>query len=253
MDTPRFIICDALVGAPRVPMDGPAPTVQDLQSEMARLRVSSAIVRHRLCLEGSPYFANNVLMEEIQGQPNLIATWILTPDGVEPDFDIAATVKAMLQSGAKAVWLAPQEHGYSLAPWCCGKMYEVLQARRVPLFIEYNRITGDEIHQICSEFPDLRLVLLGLPRLGRNRILYPLLKRHQNIYLCYAPPFSIHEGLLDLCNNFGPARWLLGTNYPVSEGGAGIAGLMYSGLDQDAIRAVAHENIERLLSEVASA
>lgn len=80
-------------------------------------------------------------------------------------------------------------------------------------------------------------------------MIYPLLEKHDHLYLCFNPLFSVHDGYLDLYRNFGKKRWVFGIGYPQSEGGAGIAGLMYSGLPEDAIRAVAYENIERLLNK----
>ncbi|HIJ72757.1 MAG TPA: amidohydrolase family protein [Candidatus Hydrogenedentes bacterium] len=246
----NFVICDATIGLPRLRAGGIEPTVADLLSEMGRLRVRKAIVRHRLCLDVGPYHGNQALMEEIEGQPDLLAAWAVTPDGRPPDFSPVSLVKAMLDDGVKAAWLAPKAHGFPPQPWCAGALYGALEEAAMPLLVAHDDLTGDDIDAIGRAFPRLRLILLECPRLGRNRNLYPLLERHENLFLCVAPPFSVHCGLRDLCRRFGAHRWVLGSGYPEAEGGAAIAGLMYAGLSDEDAAAIAHGNIERLLEEV---
>jgi hypothetical protein len=245
----RLIVCDAIVGLPRVPVERMRPDVDDLLGEMARLRIDAAVVRHRACIDNAPYFGNQALMEDIAGRSNLIPAWVLTPDGGEPAFDVDATVREMLQAGVKIAWMIPKEHLFSVQPWCAGRLYGALQAARVPLLVEYDQFSADDVHEICAAFPTLRLVLLNVPRLGRNRMLYPLLEQHENIHVCFGPLFSMHEGFADLCQRFGIQRWVLGSGYPNAEGGAAISGLMYAGLPDEALQAVAHGNMERLLAE----
>ena len=247
----RLIVCDSMLGLPRVPpANGMRPDVADLRREMARLRVSTALVRHCASVENDPYWGNRMLMEEVAGHAELMPVWALTPDGETPAFDLASTVRAMLAAGVRVAWLSPSAHVYSPAPWCCGDLYAALAAARVPLLVSYAEIDGDRLDTICTAFPQLRLILVRVPRLGRNRMLYPLLRRHAELHVCFDPTFSVHAGYPDLCAAFGPHRWVLGTGYPEAEGGAGIAGMMYAGLSNAQLDAVAHGNIERLLAEV---
>ena len=245
-----LIACDPIIGLPRAPIEGVNPSVEDLRREMGRLRIDGAVVRHRLCVENGPYHGNGVLLEAIGEYPELLPAWALTPDGREPEFDVTATVQAMLAVGVKVVWMDPQAHGFSPLPWCAGPLYDVLQAARAPLLVEYDRVTPDQLHEICAAFPGLRIILLKAPRLGRNRMLYPLLAQHLELYLCFSPAFTVHEGYADLCTRFGPHRWVFGTGYPEAEGGAGVAGLLYAGLSEEAVQAVAGGTITRLLAEV---
>ena len=246
----KLIACDPVVGLPRVPMDnGIRPTVADLLGEMARLNISVAITRHRACIDNAPYFGNDVLLEETAAYPELIPAWVLTPDGCEPDFDIRCTVDTMLSRGVKVAWMYPKEHSYTPKPWCAGPMYAALEETRAPLLVEYDQVSADDVHDICSAYPQLRLVLLNTPRLGRNRLIYALLDQHPNLHLCFGPHFSVHEGFIDLCRRYGPHRWVFGMGYPSAEGGAGVTGLLYAGLRENECRAIAHENIERLLGE----
>ena len=245
-----MIHCDPILGLPRLPLEGCRPTVDDLCSEMARLHIDAAIVRHRACIDNAPYFGNQVLVEEITGRTNLLPAWVLTPDGCEPEFDIELSVRLMLAQGVRIAWMHPKEHLFSARPWCSGRMYTAIQEARLPLMVEYDQLTADEIHDICSTFPQMRLLLLNSPRLGRNRLLYPLLEQHPYLSLCFGPLLSVHGGFNDLCQRFGNERWVFGSGYPTAEGGAALAGLFYAGLPESALHAIASENIERWLAEV---
>lgn len=192
MDDLKIIACDPIAGLPRVPLAGIQPTVDDLQNEMARLHIHAAIVRGRACVDNAPYFGNQALMEDIGGRGNLLAAWVLTPDGAEPEFDIHLTVRQMIASGVRVAWMYPKEHLFSVQPWCSGLLYGALQAARVPLMVEYDQLTADDVHDICVAYPQLHLILLNLPRLGRNRLLYPLLEQHPNLMLCFSPSLSVH-------------------------------------------------------------
>lgn len=254
MEHLKIIACDPIVGQPRVPLDGINPTFDDLLAEMARLGLDAVIVRHRAALDNAPCFANQSLAEDLAGLGGrgapLIPAWVLTPDGWEPDFDVQTAVDGMLSQGIRMAWMIPKEHLFSVKPWCSGRLYQALQAARVPLMVENDQLTADDVHEICAVFPRLRLILLNLPRLGRNRLIYPLLEQHPNLCLCFGPSLSVHGGFADLCRAFGPHRWVFGSGYPAAEGGAALAGLLYAGLDDQAVRAIAHENIERWLADV---
>ncbi len=246
----KVIACDPILGLPRLPLEGIWPTVEDLLGEMGRLHIHAAVVRHRACIDNAPYFGNQVLGEEIAGLADLLPAWVLTPDGCEPDFDIQISVRRMLAKGVRIAWMHPKEHLFSVRPWCSGRMYTALQEARLPLMVEYDQLTADEIHEICSDFPRLRLLLLNAPRLGRNRLLYPLLDQHPYLSLCFGPQLSVHGGYADLYQRFGSERWVFGSGYPGAEGGAALAGLLYADLPEAAIQAIASQNIERWLSEV---
>jgi predicted TIM-barrel fold metal-dependent hydrolase len=120
----------------------------------------------------------------------------------------------------------------------------------LPLLVDYRGVTLDELEEILTAFPQLRLILTQVPRLGRHRSLYALLERHPNLHLCLSSAYSVHEGIPDLVENFGHARFVWGTSYPEAEGGASVALLAYAPIAEAARAAIGHGNIERLMAEV---
>lgn len=246
----NLLACDPIVGRPWTPPEGYTGDVADLLSEMDRLGIARAVVRHRACLQAGPYVGNEVLAEEIAGHDRLTPAWFLTPDGREPQFDVGAVVEEMAGKGVRLAWTDPKAEGFSILPWCSGPMYEALQARRIPLLLGYPDNSADDLDRVLSGFPELRVILLGASRVGRNRMVYPLLARHANLYLCLGKTYSVHLGVEDLCRTFGHERFLFGMWFPESESGAPLTGLSYARIPDEARAAIACGNIERLLSEV---
>lgn len=246
----KLIACDPLMGLPRVPPEGYRPDREDLLHEMARIGVDMAIVRHRTACEAGPVAGNTVILDDLRGAGNLLPTWFVTPDGLEPDFDPEQMINDMLAAGVHVCWTDPVAESFSLMPWCSGPLYEVLQARQIPLLLEFAQTTADVLDVILQNFPGLRLILLNVPRMGRHRLIYPLLKRNPSLMLCLNYSYSVHLGIEDLCKTFGNERWVFGMGYPTAEAGASLTGLTYAGISDADKEAIAHGNIERLLAEV---
>jgi hypothetical protein len=246
----KLIACDALVGLPRKPFALFRPDADDLDRELARLEISAAVVRHRQCVENFPHWGNDVLAREAAGRTKWIPAVCLTPDGAPDDYSLEATMTRALSRGMRIAWISPKEHMYSPRPWCSGKLYAACVAARLPLLVDYRSVTLDDVEEIMTAFPQLRLIMTQVPRFGRHRSLYALLERHPGLHLCLSSAYSVHEGLTDLVEKFGHTRFVWGTSYPEAEGGASVTLLMYAALSDAARAAIAHGNIERLLAEV---
>jgi hypothetical protein len=246
----KLIACDTIVGLPRKPFALFRPDADDLDRELARLAISAAVVRHRQCLENAPHWGNGVLRREAAGRPSWIPAMCLTPDGEPEEHSLEKTFARVLAAGGRVAWMSPREHMFSPRPWCAGKLYALCTEARLPLMVDYRSVTLDDVEEILTAFPGLRLILLQAPRLGRHRSLYALLERHASLHLCLSSAYSVHEGLTDLVEKFGHARFVWGSNYPEAEGGASVTLLTYAALTDEARAAIGHGNIGRLMAEV---
>ncbi len=248
----KYFDCDCLVGLPKVPLPNVKPDVADLLAEMGRLDIDQALVRHRICLEADHEIGNAVLMEEVSGHDNLIPAWYVTSDGLQGEFNPVAMVERMLEVGIGAAWTTSgdREAPYLLEPWCAGKLLSALQQHRVPLLLPCGGIPPNTLQSVLSSFPELTIILLQVPRLGRNPVIYALMEQHHNLVLCVNASYSVHRGLEDLYENFGPDRIVFGSGYPESEGGASIAALTYAELPTEVKQAIAYQNLERILARV---
>lgn len=243
----RLFACDAFIGMPERMQYDFVPGLPDLERRFHRFPIEKALLRG---LPGTyvpdPALANEVVAEAIRFSEIYQGIWQVTPDDPEPH------LKEMKKAGMKCVWLKNDNPymKYPLSPWCCGSLYELLQGGRIPLFLTWNSTDPGELDEALTSFPGLRVILLNVPRLGRMPVTEALLSRHESLHLCFCPAFSAHGAYLSLCNRYGSHRFVWGTNYPDAEEGAAVTGLFYAGLKQEALEAVAHGNMERLLDEV---
>lgn len=246
----KLIACDVLVGLPRKPYPLFRPDAADLDRELERLQISAAVVRHRQCVENFPHWGNDGLAREAKGRAKWIPATCLTPDGAPDDYSLEAMMTRAFARGMRIAWMSPKEHYYSPRPWCSGRMYSACADAKLPLLVDHRGVTLDEVDEILTAFPKLRLILTQVPRFGRHRSLYALLERHPSLHLCLSSAYSVHEGIPDLVENFGHERFVWGTSYPEAEGGASVTLLTYAPISDAARAAIAHGNIERLLGEV---
>jgi len=243
----RLIDCDALLCTP-------AKNISDCRETMAGLQISARVVRNRDSLRTAPEYHNQQLLQAVAGDGTLIPALFLTPDGVTPEYDLPQYLQRCIAAGLRIAWTAPVLQPYLLEypfrAWCAGELFAALSRHRLPLLLEWPDISFTDLHEVLSAFPELRVIVTGLNRLGRQHTVEVLLQQHPGLYLCFSPRFSVHGGYASLCRRYGAGRFVWGSGYPEAEGGAALAGLLYAGLEPLDLQQVAYLNIERLLQEV---
>jgi len=249
----RFIDCECMVGESAEPLPhGVVANEADLLSEMDRLHIDKALVRHRLCLGCDARTGNSALVKEISENDRLVRVKMVLPEGERPDFDAAGAVAAMGEEGFGVAWICPSagQNPYPLRRWCAGAMLSALEERRMPALIQLNSVEAHELYEVLCGYPRLPVILIGLPRLGRHRTIWSLAEECKNLYLCIGQKFAVLEGISQLCRTIGADRLVWGSGYPDAEGGAAVTNLMYSGVSRSEQEQIASGTIERLLSEV---
>ena len=238
-------------GSDRTDTDGKAATDR-LLAEMERLRISKSLVRSRW----SPYLAsdavNSQLFDDCSHSDTLLPVAEVTPEGGEQFLDRPHdAIDHYISRGAVAGTPRCQKNDYRLSSWCSGNLLTAMQNRRLPLMVWINDdLEYDQLFTLLGEHPDLPVLLQGVPRDGYQRSLFPLIKRFKNLYLVAWTRFSVHLGLEYMVDRFGHEQIVWGSSYPESEGGAGIAGITYAMISDEAEAAIAGGNMARLIGEI---
>jgi len=225
-------------------------SIDHLLSEMKRCGISYALTVHTLARDYDPIIGNKTLLEEIKSHPEIIPCFVLMPDitGEFPDVD-----SYLSDNSIRAVKLYPKLHRYFFDEYTCGKIFRLLEEREIPLFIEagrgfderYNQATFAEIDAICSNHPNLNVVLQG-GRWEEARRIFTLMRKHRNLYIDFSS-FQLNCGIEYLAENFGAERILFGSEFPLKSIGAARAFLDYSDIsDEDKVK-IAGDNLAKLL------
>ena len=226
------------------------PTTAQLLSEMDRLRILHALVTSAWSEVLSPDIANQQLFEDLSAHDRLLPVPEVVPEGGGHFLDRPADAIVDLVSRGAVAGMA---HGsrYPLTAWCAGEMLEAMQAARLPLMVRHDEVVPDRLYPLLRDFPQLPVLLQEVPRMGYNRIVYPLLKRFSQLYMVCDPPHFVFRGIEYLVNCLGPDQLVFGTRFPLSEGGAAITGITYARIPEAARTAIAGGNIRRLMEQVA--
>jgi hypothetical protein len=240
--------CFVQYGRPAVPAGAPYLTPAALLADMDRLGIADVWCTDVRALENSPRHGNRLLGEALAGHARLHPVWVVLPpetrETVAPE-DLPAALAA---AGSLIARADPGRHGYSIAEWCSGALWRVLERFRVPLLLDANG-AWDGLDSMLLAHPELPVILVNL---GYRcaRMLYPLLERHANLRIEISG-YVVNEGLREIADRFGAGRLLFGSGAPAVGMEASIGALRFSGLNAADLAAVAEGNLTRLVAEAA--
>jgi len=246
--------CNASIGEPRAGVFKPCFTAEDLLAEMDWAGVDQALVHHALMLSQSPVVGNAVLAESIAGQPRLVGTWAILPPQTGELPGGAAFFRAMAEANVRALWACPEDHHYILDRRTFGGFLDEVAERRVPLLLPRDAggprwpETWNLAYRLLEEYPSLTLVMMAHGPWGEDRYFRPLLESAGRFYLDISR-YELDCGLRDLVARYGAGRLLYGSNYPRTGMGGPRLMLAHGGIDDAARRAIAGDNLRRLLQE----
>jgi predicted TIM-barrel fold metal-dependent hydrolase len=231
------------------PTDRPVyETVDGLLTEMARLGIERALVSHTLGRHYDPPRGNALLMQDIAGQDRLVPCWTLLPTSCGEMGTLEELFRGLAAAGVRAVRFYPRDHSYNLDDWQCGDLLGALSQRRYVVLLDLDQTNWPAVERICRTYPWLSLVLTqtGYRQL---RPLFAALACCPNLYVDLSN-FTTFLGVEEVLARFGSGRLLFGTGLPVGDPGGPIARVHYTRAPQADLEAMAHGNLERLLSRV---
>ena len=244
MNELSFFDCNCQIGRYGVKHPEAFTTADELVKEMEYIGISEALAYHSMAKEYAPAVGNEMLLAEIENKP-IRPCWVVMPHhtGEMPQpYELVARMK---QKGVRAVRAFPALHQFRLSDWCSGELLEMIDANRIPLFLDLDQTSWDEIATILKDHPWLNLVLLRTSY-RIDRYIYPLFERYEHLRI-EAATYQVNCGIEEICSRFGAKRLLFGTGLPFTEAGPSIAQITYAEIDDADKRLIAGENLRRLL------
>ena len=261
LDDIRFIDCNCAIGRYAAPPMPDLPhTVPQILETLDYSGIDSAIVYHIAAWEYDPESGNRFLMEELVGESRLLPQWVILPHHTGEFPPPRELLDTMVSQGVLTARMFPSEkagppeeagHNFSLASWSAGPLLSEMEERRMPLFIARSQISWDQVHDLCSTYSDLPLVLSSVPQLSfrANRHLWPLWSIHKNLYVDTSDNEETAR-VERVVESFGPERLLFGTGLPRFAPGAHVVSVARARISTDAKKLIASQNLERLLENV---
>lgn len=244
-----FFDCNCSIGRVANPLLYDIHDVDGLLKEMDVAGIEEAVVYHTLSRDGHAPIGNKLLLEKIKNIDRLHPAWVLFPH-YTGEFAKLDIVKSMKDNNIKAVRLYPNRefHGFSLSNWCSGELFKALEEIRIPVYLDIEIVSWDDVHTILENHQNLPIVCTNCSY-RHDRFSYPLLEKYDNFFI----ELSRYMGagaVENVVKCFGSSRLLFGTNMPRYTGTAAVALLTYSDLSLDQKEAIAGKNLKNLLTKV---
>jgi len=249
-----YLDCHASFGVNAAGVYRPCLTAAELLAEMDWAGVQEALVYHALMREQSPQVGNSILAESIAGEPRLIGTWAILPPQTGELLPPSEFFPAMQRANVRALWAFPEEHRYILDRVTFGAFLDEVSERRVPLFLPRDaggprpHDTWNLVYRLLAQYPDLTLVLAGNGPWGEDRFFRPLLEQYPRFYLDISR-YELDCGIRELVARYGAERLLYGSSFPRFSMGGPRLMLAAAEIDEADRRAIAGDNLRRLLAE----
>ncbi len=245
----HYFDCNCSVGRFATPHLLDLSDTAALLAEMATAGVDEALVYHSVARLADPAMGNALLPAALAGHPELHPCWVILPPSTDEIPSGDALRSALRDAGVRTVRMYPgrDSHSFSLAEWCSGDTLATLEDARVPLLLDAETVSWDEVHTVLRDHSDLPVVMTNCSY-RHNRYLYPLFEAHETLRVELSR-FMGAGAIEDVVARFGSRPLLFGTNMPQYTGTAAVGLLSYAEIEDDDRAAIAGGNLRRLLEE----
>lgn len=244
----RFLDASCRLGMPAAPAEGLPWQTEAVLELMDRCRIDTALAWHTVAKDGEVADGNALLLEEIKKSPKLQPQWCAIPATFDEFLHADALCDAMKKNGVKTLRIAPKSYAHSAAPYAMGELMELAAACHIPVFFDYGEALGDEMYDLCHNYPDVNFVVTNTAY-GLNRWLGPVLDCCSNLYVGTGN-YVVHNGLTSFCKYYSADRLIFNTNLPTGSAAAAVSLVCLADLATEQKELIAHGNMERLLEEV---
>lgn len=241
----KFFDCNCAFGPYRTEVFRFARTAGALIEEMDFCGIDRALVYHTAMRFDHPVVGNELVVRETRGQSRLIPTWALLPSQTGELPPLETMLRDMRRHGIRALRLFLDDHRYFLDELTWGDQMAVFMERRIPLFIRANL---DRIAALLRSFPDLVVVTASQGSNPLDRYAWPLVEKYPNL-IFDTSSYLVDAGIEEFCKRYSATRLVFGSGFPDNAGGAAMLMLAHAEISDEERRAIAADNLDRLLEE----
>ena len=241
----RFFDANTCIGMPV--SGGPGASADELLAAMDRAGIERALVWHVAQRDADPATGNDLLAEAIAGHDRLAGCWTLLPPQTGELGSPADWFARAGRANVRAFRAWPKENRYLLRTETMGEVLTHMVAARLPLVLSVPAaVEWPDLYDLLAAWPELTVICADVGCWGSDRFFRPLIERYPSVYVEISGYF-LDGGIEDFVGRYGPGRLLFGTNFPTAYHGAMMLALARAEIDDDAKRAIAAGNLQRLL------
>jgi len=247
-----FFDSDCWLGNPFPPSLRKIPErAEGLLRVMDGCGIEKTVVSSSLALNYNVLYGNERLLGEIRESGRLYGAAVLLPGHTGELGDLSDYISFLISNRVVMMRLFPKAHNFVLSDYCAGTLLKLLEAKRIPVVLWHTQTSWDEVDRLCSIYPRLPIIIEGVGRklLYDNRIFYPLLKKHKNLFL-ETHNLTNYLGLEDMVEQLGAEKLIFGTCMPKNDPEAALMPVVYGNFSLEKKKMIAGENLWSLIANI---
>ena len=225
------------------------PTAEELLGHMGRLSIARALVRTDFeDMDGNVPLSNRLLYETCAQHDSLTPCPTLLPAAIGDVPSEEEQIGDLIANDSGAATLRPGQDSWSTAEWCAGKLFGMLEERRVPVLCRHSSFGFEATAELAARYPELPLVVFQTAY--APRMLVPLMTAFKNVYLAFGSHYSGHRAIEAMTELVGPERLLFGTGFPHADLMPAITMLTYAEIGDADRQLIGSGNLDRLIGGI---
>jgi uncharacterized protein len=234
------------------------PSFEHLQEEAGRIGFRGCNVSNLISKYLRPQQGNSLVIDDINAMESsdpisFVPSVVVSPWAFDSETHFGEYLFEMLAAGVKSVRLFPRTHNYLLTDWSFGYVLPLIASQRLPLFVWTKEFDWQRIFEIAQAYPIMPVVVeqCDVEAFFNLGYIRPLLDECKNVYIVTN---RMHEyAVLDyLVEQYGGSRFIFGSHIPLDDPYAQLAVVTMGLFSRQQKEQIAHENLEKLFSEVRS-
>ena len=240
------------VGPYRFREPGTPYELEQLLEEHARFGIDSRLCLHAESRDGVPDEGNHAMSRMAPVAPGTGVMWTVLPPRRFGGVAAAQLIGDAESAGVGMFALFPKTHAHHSAPWANRELYAAMQEARLPLALDLEQTSYDEVHAIATAYPKLPILLWGAWYVD-ERLLVPLLDLCPNVLVglaggrhVFIPTFGIEQ----FSARYGPGRLVFGSGWPAQSPGPYLSYVRYAAVRDHIKDAILGDTVRALLAAV---
>lgn len=233
--------------------------LNELEEEMDKFNIKESLVSHIFSWRCGPKEGNDVLAQQLHSHQRFWGSYVLVPPDTGEFGNIERYIDQLVRKNRARVFrIFPLDHHFSVQGWSMGKVFSIMQDRRLPLVISlgqltwaFNQVWWDTLYYLSTSYPHLPIIVDGhsTQELTQSRFILPILKSCFNLYL------DIHNLIQyriieEIVKQVGAEKLLFSSGIPFSNPGASVMRVLMAEIQKEEKAKIAEGNIRKILSEV---
>lgn len=208
-----FFDCNAFIGIHNNPYIESPFGVRALEKNIEDSGLQECMIYHSASVLYDPAYGNELLIEQAKNKIGLYFVWVVVPEYFNTERETEFFFSKVIENKISAIKIFPRYHSFNLTNGSMDNFLSYLNSKRIPLLVDQEEISWEEISYILKNHPDIYLLLQNVGY-RMERYISPFLEKYKNFYLDISR-YQAHGGIEYLCGRFGSERLLFGSAMPI--------------------------------------